>query len=82
MAKPNLNATAKSLCYSTLTFVVIIIVSWLAEALEWSPYTPCTVTCGVGKRTRSRMCDGVSCPKSGRELETVSCIRPGCPGNV
>lgn len=26
------------------------------------------------------MCDGVVCPKSGREFEIISCFRPGCPG--
>lgn len=53
---------------------------FVAEALEWSPYSTCSVTCGVGKRTRSRMCDGVACPKSGREFETISCYISECPG--
>lgn len=25
------------------------------------------------------MCDGVACPRSGQEFETISCFRPGCP---
>lgn len=51
----------------------------------WSEFTPCSVTCGVGRRERSRMCDnpkpsfgGMDCV--GPRLEKIECnTNINCP---
>ena len=53
---------------------------------RWSDWTDCSVTCGVGFRSRERKCNspvpqngGKPCNDSGR-LETIDCIKPSCKG--
>lgn len=35
-----------------------------ASNAEWSQWSPCSATCGVGYRYRTRKCSGKSCPKN------------------
>ena len=45
---------------------------------QWSQWTTCSKTCGVGKSTRSRSCEGGSC--SGIGFESMDCTTTPCPG--
>ena len=49
---------------------------------SWSAYTPCSVTCGIGKSLRYRLCspNTENCPLDGYETEQISCYKPNCPG--
>ena len=58
---------------------------------SWSNWTQCSVTCGVGHRTRHRECDspepqfgGLNCVEAGLgpENETVSCDMGSCAGEL
>lgn len=46
-----------------------------ASSNEWSPWNPCSVTCGMGQQERSRDC-GSAC----REMETQACYGKPCYG--
>jgi len=43
---------------------------------QWSGYSPCSVTCGRGTRTRTRKCIGVGCV--GPSTNMISCVQPPC----
>ena len=52
----------------------------------WSNWSECSVTCGVGFRSRERKCDspvpqngGKPCNDTER-LEIIDCIKPSCKG--
>ena len=68
---------------------------WVAEFIifsivdgvfgEWSSYTACSVSCGGGKITRTRVCDSPAPaysgkPCSGKALEETTCGTCHCPG--
>lgn len=42
---------------------------------EWSPWSPCSVTCGSGNQKRTRSC-GYACTAT----ESRTCDLPRCPG--
>ena len=53
----------------------------------WSAYGACSVTCGAGTQTRTRVCDnpaaaygGALCP--GDDVETSDCNDGACPGTI
>jgi hypothetical protein len=44
---------------------------------EWSSYSGCSKTCGIGNKSRSRVCKGGPC--SGDTQETQPCAIQECP---
>ena len=65
--------------------VVFLFVSVNGGWTQWSSWSTCTVTCGVGSRTRTRSCtdpapigDGADCV--GPISSTESCNIVACPG--
>lgn len=51
---------------------------------EWSEFSACSVTCGVGNKARERMCTnpepkGEGLPCEGSYTETKQCHMPSCP---
>lgn len=43
---------------------------------QWSEFSPCPVTCGRGRRTRSRFCsEDRGCGGSSVEVDSITCIR-------
>ena len=56
---------------------------------RWSDWSPCSVTCGAGSRSRNRSCTnpppgpyGDDCSKLGDSTETEECNKPVCPGST
>lgn len=47
------------------------------ETDEWTPWSPCSVTCGHGERKRTRSC-GYSCTLT----EASKCDLEPCPGEI
>ena len=54
----------------------------------WGGWSQCSVTCGVGRQTRSRSCTnpapipgGKDCSQLGPDKENSNCTKGGCPGN-
>ena len=54
----------------------------------WGGWSQCSVTCGVGRQTRSRSCTnpapspgGKDCSQLGPDKESRNCTNGGCPGN-
>nr|XP_061807746.1 thrombospondin-2-like [Nerophis lumbriciformis] len=48
----------------------------------WSPWSPCTTTCGIGNITRIRLCDRQPARKggcTGTDVETKPCNNTPCP---
>ena len=52
----------------------------------WSDYSSCSVTCGLGTKTRKRICNnpipdygGRNCSKLGQSTQTVDCNTRPCP---
>lgn len=57
----------------------------MKNEFDWSPWSACTKTCGVGSyRTRERTCS-LAIPEDfrkvciGSEIQRVACIVPFCP---
>ena len=55
-----------SLCYEFTGFIVFILLVTCVMS-NWSDFTPCSVTCGEGTKSRSR---------------TVEVAAPDCPDNL
>ena len=56
---------------------------------DWSQYRACSVSCGGGLKTRSRLCDnpepafgGKDCSQLGPETESSRCNTHECPGKI
>ncbi|KAK6169390.1 hypothetical protein SNE40_020456 [Patella caerulea] len=54
---------------------------------EWTKFTPCSATCGLGVKFRKRLCDspspsngGADCP--GSPIEKRKCINSKCPAEL
>ena len=56
---------------------------------DWSPWSPCSVTCGIGMKNRTRSCmspepqfGGKSCTEQalGPSMEATQCYLTPCPG--
>lgn len=58
---------------------------------QWSPWSPCSVTCGIGVKNRTRTCHapepqfgGKSCTEQalGSSMESTQCYLTPCPGTL
>ena len=64
--------------------IISTIADPVAEWIEWSQWSPCTVSCGPGTKFRDRTCSEPAsagkdqCPGNATELE--DCLLPECPG--
>lgn len=55
---------------------------------KWSPWSECSLTCGGGSKSRSRICalpdgtspDGLYCP--GEDTQKETCNENTCPGKI
>jgi hypothetical protein len=45
---------------------------------QWSQWTTCSKTCGVGTSTRNRVCTSGNCGGGG--FERMDCATTSCPG--
>ncbi|KAM7370189.1 hypothetical protein PAMP_011460 [Pampus punctatissimus] len=46
----------------------------------WSPWSTCSASCGLGQRTRTRLCQDVEDgPECADTMQTESCDLPSCP---
>ena len=57
--------------------------SWSA----WGDFTSCSVTCGTGSKSRTRICTSPAPERggwvcNGERCETVSCTLAPCPGKI
>ena len=43
---------------------------------QWTQFTPCSSTCGLGKSVRTRKCNYGTC--GGPDSEVISCRKPAC----
>ena len=64
--------------YVTVLFVCILLCSALWST--WSPWSSCSVTCGVGSKTRHRQCLPVNSPacQSAETVKTEECVKETC----
>eukprot|EP01006_Ploeotia_vitrea_P028294 TRINITY_DN6100_c0_g1_i1.p1 TRINITY_DN6100_c0_g1~~TRINITY_DN6100_c0_g1_i1.p1 ORF type:complete len:683 (+),score=94.83 TRINITY_DN6100_c0_g1_i1:114-2051(+) len=51
---------------------------------EWGPYSPCSVSCGVGQQTRKRQCNNPAPSDGGDQCDgsdtgKKKCTQPACP---
>ncbi|XP_035657363.1 uncharacterized protein LOC118403033 [Branchiostoma floridae] len=46
----------------------------------WSPWSPCSVTCGSGQRTRASYCPGNEIRTDCSRTEIAACVMAKCPG--
>ncbi|KAK6627375.1 hypothetical protein RUM44_009852 [Polyplax serrata] len=45
---------------------------------QWGKWSPCSVTCGVGRSTRWRHCIGGGCAQGEKEAQIKRCTNPAC----
>ena len=50
------------------------------DPYNWSQFTACSTTCGVGLSSRYRLCSQGNCANDGYETQQVPCYQPKCPG--
>lgn len=63
-----------------LSVFIFVVNGWFDD---WSKWSSCSVTCGDGHKTRTRIChqptDG-GLPCHGKRSQTLTCTAPPCPG--
>ena len=79
--------TLRALAQSTNIIVILYFYIENGNYSQWSPWTPCSVTCGAGSRSRFRSCTnpppgpyGEDCSHLGNITQTVKCNVAVCPG--
>lgn len=60
-----------------LTLMLTFFSSTEKDIDDWTPWSPCSVTCGHGERKRTKSC-GYSCTLT----EASKCDLEPCPGNI
>ncbi|EEB19199.1 conserved hypothetical protein [Pediculus humanus corporis] len=45
---------------------------------QWGKWSPCSVTCGIGRSTRWRHCVGGGCAQGEKEAQIKRCTNPAC----
>ena len=67
--------------YSWSLFVHCFIPAAVSSKSIWGAWYPCSMSCGLGTRTRVRQCeDPLSCPQPHQEFE--SCNEKSCVGKI
>lgn len=71
-------------CINIISYILLII-SVDGGYSEWGEWNACTVTCGIGSKSRTRDCDnpvpdygGANC--SGDSEDIMTCNETPCPG--
>ena len=70
-----------------MIIIILVDIVFLVDGSwgSWGDWTPCSTSCGVGEKIRSRECDdpapengGQSCQGNGTQVNT--CAERPCPG--
>ena len=71
-------------CFRINSTVLILLITVDGGWSDWSDTSECSVTCGEGEKTQSRLCNNPAPANGGAECEesptqTVGCSQDPCP---